>query len=108
MNKGDIEVIRGELKRIAQVRFADRKAMVAGANIAIDVVCDAKVAEADLMANNISSYSIQGRSITKRNLADIPWDLLMGNLSYYFDPSEIPFPTTGNNAICVDFSGGLE
>jgi hypothetical protein len=107
MNKSDIENIRNKLKEIAQRRYGLGSLYFSGACIAVDMLCDAKLAEADLVTNTISSYSIQGRSITKRNLGDIPWDSLMADLEEFFDPSEIPFRSTGGRSIRVDFSGGL-
>lgn len=106
MKNGDIEIIRQGLKELAQTKYASQPLVQAGANLAIDAVCDAKVAEVELNANTISSYSVQGRSITKRNLADIPWADLMDDLQHYFDEAEIPFRTFGNKAISVDFSLG--
>ena len=106
MNKGDVEIIREGLKQIASKRFAENPIRRAGANIAVDAVCDAKIAEADILTNTISSYSIQGRSITKRNVGDIPWGSLLEDLAHYFTDDEIPFHQTGNAVISVDFSGG--
>ena len=48
MNKGDVEIIREGLKQIASKRFAENPIRRAGANIAVDAVCDAKIAEADI------------------------------------------------------------
>lgn len=107
MNKGDIENIRNKLKEIAFRRFGGGSVFLSAANIAVDTLCDAKLAEAELMTNTISSYSIQGRSITKRNLGDIPWDSLLADCEEYFHPSEIPFRKTSNCTIGVDFSRGV-
>lgn len=107
MNKADIENIRSKLKEIAQRRFGLGSLYFSGACIAVDMLCDAKLAEADIMTNTISSYSIQGRSITKRNLGDIPWDALLDDCLEYFNDEEIPFRKTGGRSVGVDFSGGL-
>jgi hypothetical protein len=106
MNKADIENIRNKMKEIAQRRFGAGTILCSGAFIAVDSLCDAKVAEDELIANTISSYSIQGRSITKRNLADIPWDALLEDCLEFFNNNEIPFRLTGSCSIRVDFSGG--
>jgi hypothetical protein len=107
MNKANIENIRSKLKGIAVQRFGLASTYYDGACIAVDMLCDAKIAEADLVSNSISSYSIQGRSITKRNIADIPWHDLLADCLLFFNEDEIPFRLTGNVAIQVDFSGGL-
>ena len=107
MNKADIENIRNKLKEIAQRRFGFGSLYFSGACISVDAFCDAKIAEAELMANTISSYSIQGRSITKRSISDIPYDALLADLENFFDASEIPFRLTSNRAIGVDFSRGV-
>jgi hypothetical protein len=106
MNRGDIENIRQKLKQIAFQRFGYGSVWLSASNIAVDALCDAKIAEAELMTNTISSYSIQGRSITKRNLADIPWDSLVNDCLTYFHESEIPFSSSGSRSISVDFSRG--
>ena len=72
MNKANIENIRSKLKGIAMQRFGLASTYYDGACIAVDMLCDAKIAEADLVSNSISSYSIQGRSITKRKSQTSP------------------------------------
>lgn len=106
MKNGDIEIVRKGLKELAAEKYAGDSLMQAGANLAVDAFCDAKIAEVELNSNTITSYSIQGRSITKRNIADIPWVDLTADLLHYFTESEIPFRTFGNRTINVDFSGG--
>lgn len=106
MKRGDVEIIREGLRKLAAEKFVSYPMLVAGANIAIDEYCDAKLAEFDLVANTISSYSIQGRSITKRNIGDIDWGELTENLLRYFDASDLPFRVYGNRVISIDFTLG--
>lgn len=106
MKNGDIEILRKGLKELAARKYANYALLIAGANLAIDAFCDAKIAEVELNANTITSYSIQGRSITKRNIADIPWADLTADLLHYFNENELPFRTYGNRTIMVDFSWG--
>lgn len=106
MKRGDVEIIREGLKKSAAEKYANYSMLVAGANLAVDKYCDSVIAEADLAANTISSYSIQGRSITKRNIGDIPWESLTEALLKYFTAEEIPFPIYGNRVISIDFTMG--
>lgn len=105
MNKADIENIRNKMKEIAQERFGAGTIRCSGAFIAVDSLCDAKIAEAEIATNTISSYSIQGRSITKKNITDIPWDSLLEDCLEFFNDNEIPFRVTGGRSIGVNFSG---
>lgn len=107
MKNGNIEIIRNELKKIAEARFyATFPIKYAGACEAVDAFCDAKIAFKELNANTITSYSIQGKSITKRNISDIPWADLVDDLLVYFNEDEVPSINYANRSIGVDFSWG--
>lgn len=106
MKKNNIEPIRSHLKSIADARYAANPIFLYGAYEAIDIYCDAKIAYHELMAGTITSYSIQGRSISKRDIGNFPWDSLVEDLLNYFTQEEIPDSPKGNLAINVDFSKG--
>lgn len=106
MKNGNVEIIRNELKKIADERFASSPIKRASAHEAVDLYCDAKIAYKELNANTITSYSIQGKSITKRNIDDIPFADLIDTLALYFTEDEIPESIFANRSVGVDFSWG--
>lgn len=107
---GNIEMIRAGLIDVANRYYATKSQVrLGGALEAVDEYCDALIAKKDLLSNNITSYSIQGRSITKRSITELDTILsrLYNNLLDYFDEVDMPAPPASiNTGIKVNFSYG--
>lgn len=76
---------------------------------AIEEYCAAYRARLQLADGTITSYSIQGRSITKRNIGDIDLESLYAEVARYLPADLLPKEADTPRAISFDFSslGGL-
>lgn len=76
---------------------------------AIEEYCAAYRARLQLADGTITSYSIQGRSITKRNIGDIDLEGLYAEVARYLPADILPKEAATPRAIGFDFSrlGGL-
>lgn len=105
MDLGALDLLRHSLIQIAAERYADRPTLNALCRLDVDAYCDAFQASIKLQSGEISSYSIAGRSVTRRDVGSIDLTSLYDNLLKWFSEDELPNSTTANT-VGFNFSGG--
>lgn len=107
METAVVDRIRNALIQAANAHLAEPR--LAFCLAAIEEYCAAYRARLQLSDGTITSYSIQGRSITKRNIADIDLDTLYAEVARYLPADVLPKDPDTPRAIGFDFSrlGGL-
>lgn len=105
MDLGALDVLRHSLLKIASERFAQKPTLHALCRLDVDSYCDAYQASIKLQSGEISSYSIAGRSVTRRDVGSIDLDGLYGRLLRWFTSDELPDADSAST-IGFNFSGG--
>lgn len=107
METAVVDRIRNELIQAANANLTGVR--LAFCLTAIEEYCAAYRARLQLADGTITSYSIQGRSITKRNIGDIDLDTLYAEVARYLPADLLPKEADTPRAISFDFSrlGGL-
>lgn len=106
MTTEPLDRLRAALLRVCFERYADRPIIQAACETAIGEYIAMRKAYGEIAAGVVASYSIQGRSISRRNLADLPIQEAYERLRTYFRDDELPdeLPTSG--VIGIDFTMG--
>lgn len=105
MDLGALDLLRHSLLQIASERFADKPTLHALCRLDVDAYCDAFQASIKLQSGEITSYSIAGRSVTKRDVGAIDLEGLYDRLSRWFTTDELP-ESGAANTVGYDFGGG--
>ena len=107
MEASVVDRIRNELIQAANANLTGVR--LAFCLTAIEEYCAAYRARLQLADGTITSYSIQGRSITKRNIGDIDLESLYAEVARYLPAEDLPKEPDTPRAIGFDFSrlGGL-
>ena len=102
METAVVDRLRNALITTAQNRLTDPR--LSFCLVAIEEYCAAYRARLALADGTITSYSIQGRSITKRNIGDIPLEDLYAEIARYLPAEDLPKPADTPGALSFDFS----
>ena len=102
METAVIDRLRNALITAAKNRLAEPR--LSFCLVAIEEYCAAYRARLALADGTITSYSIQGRSITKRDIGDIPLEDLYAEVARYLPEEDLPKPADTPGAISFNFS----
>lgn len=105
MDLGALDLLRHSLLQIAKTRFAEKPTLHALCRLDVDAYCDAFQASIKLQSGEITSYSIAGRSVTKRDVGAIDLEGLYDNLARWFTADELP-DSGSASTVGFNFSGG--
>lgn len=104
MDTSHLEEFRRLILAEAATRYGGHPIELALAKAALEAYCAAYRAYLKAVGNTVSSYSINGRSVTKATADGTAWREAYDRLRIYFP--ELPRQNTGAaTAIAVDFSG---